>query len=196
MGYGEKYTPEQLEFLDEISCGKSNKEITKLFNEKFNSNRTETAISATRKRYGIKTGVDATFKKGHAPWNKGLKGYIGPNRTSFKKGNIPFNYRPVGSTRINVEGYEETKIKDPNIWEYTHVLLWQKHNGPVEKGYNIMFKDGDRANIAIENLEKVSDRELLVLNRKKLISKNPQHTEVGINIARLNIAVSERKKKR
>ena len=31
------------------------------------------------------------FKKGHIPWNKGIKGSIPVNKTSFKKGNVPWN---------------------------------------------------------------------------------------------------------
>ena len=38
----------------------------------------------------------------------------GCERTWFKKGHIPANYRPVGSERVNADGYIEVKVADPN----------------------------------------------------------------------------------
>jgi hypothetical protein len=36
------------------------------------------------------------FQKGAVPWNRGVTGYMGANRTSFRKGNKPQTWRPVG----------------------------------------------------------------------------------------------------
>ena len=35
------------------------------------------------------------FQKGSKPWNKGVKGAMKSNKTSFKKGNIPAITNPV-----------------------------------------------------------------------------------------------------
>lgn len=40
--------------------------------------------------------------------------------------------------------------------ELLHRQKWKDKYGPIEDGYEIMFKDGDRKNCSIENLEKIS----------------------------------------
>ena len=44
-------------------------------------------------RNNLTTGTGGYFRKGSIPWNRGIKGYMGANKTSFKKGNIPPNYK-------------------------------------------------------------------------------------------------------
>lgn len=41
-----------------------------------------------------------------------------------------------------------------------HRYLWEQENGAIPKGYNIFFKDGNRRNCMIENLECISNAEL------------------------------------
>jgi len=52
-----KYTDEHIDYLREISPGHYNDEVTKLFNERFGMNVTETAIRTLRQKNGIKLGV-------------------------------------------------------------------------------------------------------------------------------------------
>src|SRR5690242_9457890 len=59
-------------------------------------------------------GAGSRFPKGHVPANKGLRrpGWA-PGRmreTQFTKGQMPHNWRPVGSLRVNSEGYLDIKI--------------------------------------------------------------------------------------
>jgi hypothetical protein len=60
------------------------------------------------------------FKPGTTPPNKGKKMspelYAKCAPTMFKKGRPALNQRPVGSERVNVDGYIEMKIQDPNKW--------------------------------------------------------------------------------
>lgn len=105
------------------------------------------------------------FKKGQEPANKGRKvtewmSEQGIERTAakrFKKGHIPKNYKPVGSERINVEGYVEVKIKDPNKWEPKHRVVYQHHYGHIPHGKLVKFKDGNKLNFDPANLY-LSDR--------------------------------------
>jgi len=189
-----EYTEEMIDYLREITPGRSNKEITKMFNKKFNLNKTENAIRAVRIRNGIKTGLDGRFKKGQTPWNKGLKGYMGPNKTSFKKGEVPANYRPIGSERVSMDGYTEVKIKDPNVWELKHRLIWEKHHGPIPDGHVVIFGDGDKTNFDIDNLILVSREQLLQLNRHGLIKNDTELTKMGVAIAEIYCKINERKR--
>ena len=72
--------------------------------------------------------------------------------TQFKKGNVPHNWRPVGSERVNVDGYIEIKVSGPKKWMMKHRYVWQQHYGEIPKGSMVIFKDGNRLNTDIDNL--------------------------------------------
>lgn len=42
---------------------------------------------------------------------------------------------------------------------YLHHVIWQEHNGPVPRGHKVCFKDGNHLNVAIENLELLTNSE-------------------------------------
>jgi len=140
---------------------------------------------ASRFRRGYHLGWEHRFKKGAAPHNKGLRrpGW-GPGRmkeTQFKKGNTPFHARPLGSERIAKDGYIERKIAETGTkrdWKGVHILAWETANGPVPDGHAVVFKDGNKQNTVIENLELIS--------RADLMRRNSYHTkypkEVGLAI--------------
>lgn len=103
------------------------------------------------------------FEKGHIPANKGRKMspelYAKCAPTMFKKGQASINKRPVGSERINVDGYIEVKVADPNKWRLKNRVIWEQHNGEIPKGYNIQFKDHNPLNCTIDNLYIISQAE-------------------------------------
>jgi len=116
------------------------------------------------------------FKKGQTPSNKGKKQteYMSKEAiertkgTRFSKGNVPPNRKPIGHKRITKDGYIEVKVRDLNKnenFELKHRLIWEKHNGPIPKGYNVQFKDGNKQNCKIENLKCISNAELAEMNR-------------------------------
>ena len=96
------------------------------------------------------------FKKGSVPPNKGKKMspevYEKVKETMFKKGNSPVNHREVGSERINVDGYIEIKVAEPNRWRLKHRIIWEQVNGEIPKGYNVQFKNHNPQDCRIENL--------------------------------------------
>lgn len=125
---------------------------------------------AGRLRPGDRRGAASRFPKGHAPWNKGAH-YVAGGRsaeTRFKKGMMPHNWRPVGSTRINSEGFLDIKIDDrakgANAWTAIHRLNWIAVHGPIPKGLVLRFKDGNHRNTLVENLELVTRAEHLNRN--------------------------------
>ena len=186
-----KWTNEEKEYLASIVKGSTYEEITKQMNDKFEYNFSKEQIKGMMYRNKLTTGTVGYFKKGSTPWNKGLKGYMGANKTSFKKGTIPPQYRPVGSERITKDGYIEIKVEDPNKWELKHRVIWEQHNGEIPKGHAIIFADGDKSNLDIDNLLLVSRKQLLFMNRNNLITENKDFTKVGVNIANVMIKLSE-----
>jgi hypothetical protein len=91
------------------------------------------------------------FPKGHVPANKGRKGisYPGMEATQFKKGHMPQTWQPIGTLRINGDGYLDRKVSDTRAagfsrrdWVAVHRLVWIEANGPVPEGHIVCFKKG------------------------------------------------------
>ena len=196
-----KYTDDIIDFLREIAPGKTYKEIVEIFNKKYDLDMTTKKLSRLLGRKKIKTGTTGCFRKGFIPWNKGKKGYIGANKTSFKKGNKPKNWRPIGSERINDEGYTLIKVSNEGgmlkRWALKHRVVWEQHHKKkIPKGSVIIFADGNKNNLNIENLICVTRNELKVLNRCRLISSVPELTKTGLNVAKLKIKLEELRKEK
>lgn len=107
--------------------------------------------------------VAARFAKGHVPDNKGKKvspeTYAKCQPTMFKRGHRPVNHREVGEERINVDGYIEVKVAEPNRWKLKHRVIWEQHNGAIPKGFNVQFKNHNPLDCRIENLYLISKAE-------------------------------------
>ncbi len=74
------------------------------------------------------------FRKGQPAHNKGKKIGSHPNsaKTQFKKGQLSHNKMPVGTEKINCDGYWKIKIGEPNVWTEKHRLLWEQANGAID----------------------------------------------------------------
>lgn len=191
-----KWSDEEKEYLKKITPDHHYKEICEFMNKEFNIEFTLNQIKGAIARYKLNTGFSGCFKKGSVPFNKGAKGICakGCEKTWFKKGQKPINHRPLGSERITVDGYTEVKVEEPNKWKLKHRLMWEKENGTISKGYAVVFGDGNTKNFNGDNLILVSRKQLLMLNRNKLIQNDSNLTRTGIAIADVLIKMGERKK--
>jgi len=132
--------------------------------------------AACRLQRGHHGGEQFQFSKGHVPANKGLRrpGYA-PGRmreTQFKKGErrgvAVRLYAPIGTERISKDGYLERKVNDDlplqRRWRAVHRLVWEAAHGPLPAGHAIAFKNGDKTDIRLDNLECISKSELMARN--------------------------------
>ena len=107
--------------------------------------------------------IAARFKNGSVPLNKGKKVspaiYAKMQPTMFKKGQTPVNHRNVGSERVNVDGYIEIKVAEPNRWRLKHRVIWEQVNGAIPKGFNVQFKNHNRQDCRLDNLYLISKAE-------------------------------------
>lgn len=107
--------------------------------------------------------IAARFPKGHIPDNKGKKMppevYSKVARTMFKKGQPCWNHKEIGSERINVDGYIEIKVAEPNKWRCKHRVIWEQNNGKIPAGFNVQFKNHNSLDCRIENLYLISRSE-------------------------------------
>jgi hypothetical protein len=107
--------------------------------------------------------------------------------TQFKPGVRPHTWKPIGSRRLTKDGYLQRKISDtgypPRDWVGEHILLWAKAHGPIPKGHALIFKDRNKSNICLDNLELITRRELM---RRNTIHNYPPEL---VDVIRLGAAL-------
>lgn len=208
---GRIWTKTEDEFLFANYANKSSAEIAKVVGHSenavynraflFHLKKSEKYRTETNKRLAAKLaekGKAHRFPKGQTPFNKGQKMpeqvYAKVERTMFRKGHIPANHRQVGSERINVDGYTEIKVADPNKFVLKHRLIWEQANGPIPKGYNVQFKDGNRQNITLDNLYLIS-RSSQMKHENSYHARYPEEVRKSIQLmGALQRQINKRKK--
>lgn len=139
--------------------------------------------------------IASRFTKGHIPDNKGKKlspeVYAKVARTMFKQGNEPVNRRKIGSERVNVNGYLEIKVAEPNIWRLKHRVIWEQHNGSIPEGFNIQFKNHNPLDCRIENLYIISKSEQMK-TENSLLARYPKELQ---DVIRLKGAINRQIRK-
>ncbi len=145
------------------------------------------SAEACRLRRGDNVGAGTRFPKGHVPVNKGLRrpGW-GPGRmkeTQFKpgvrQGVAARNWRPIGTILVDPDGYLRIKVREARrgepygfgnsrVWPQLHRQVWERAHGPVPPGHRVAFKNGDRSDVRLDNLE--------LLTRRELMARNTIHT--------------------
>lgn len=181
------------DFIRNNNVGKTAQQMVELVNSTFGTKYTKEQIKSIRGRMHLDSGLRCYFEPGHVPANKGVKGihYKGCEKTWFKKGHTPHNHVSVGTEVMNSDGYLKIKIAEPNVWEFKHIMEWEKHNGKVPEGCLISFKDGDHHNCGIENLMCITRAEHAILNHQNLRSSSPELTETGLVLAKLKHKIQE-----
>lgn len=141
---------------------------------------------ACRLRVGNGVGAETQFKPGHKTWNKGMKGLnLGGAETQFKPGNrsgeAVKRYKPIGTERLSKDGYLQRKVNDDMTfhkrWRCVHILIWEEANGPLPDGHAVVFKDGNKQHLALDNLELVT--------RVELMRRNSYHMNYPKEVAKL-----------
>lgn len=193
------------EFIRENAVGKTNEELKNLLNRRFETSFSTKQVKAWKNRNHINSGLTGFFEKGHEPINKGTKGLfnVGGNSGSFKKGRVPQNYKPIGYERIDRDGYCLIKVQDhgtwPERWRPKHRWVWEQENGPVPEGHTLLFADGNKQHIELDNLLLISKKQLVRINQNGWIGESKEITEIGLSLASLTSAIATKvknKKKR
>jgi hypothetical protein len=119
------------------------------------------------------------YPKGHVPANKGMTGFCHPASvpTQFKKGNRPYSWKPIGSYRVESDGYLQRKVTDtgypPKDWRFVHRLVWEAAHGPIPDKHIVRFKKGRKTTvleaITLDAIECISMAENLRLNHPRLV---------------------------
>lgn len=146
------YSDSELAWIESNQAGISRQDLAEQFNAKFGRSISKQNIAGLCKRNKWANGRDTRRKKGGVSWNKGLTGYMGANKTSFKKGQMPHNHRPIGHQRITKDGYIMVKVAEPKKFKLMQIVVWEAAHGRIPKDYCLRFLDEDRTNCNIDNL--------------------------------------------
>lgn len=97
-----------------------------------------------------------SFKKGNKPWNKGLKGiHLSPD-SQFAKGHVSPKKLEVGTLtkRRTKNGRirQFIKIGNPSAWEEYAKYLWKQEYGGLRRGDVVHHINGDILDDRLENL--------------------------------------------
>lgn len=151
---------------------------------------------------GGKLSVATQFKPGTVPPNKGLRrpGWTAGNMAAsqFRAGNRPHTWVPVGSYRVNADGYLDRKVTDDGParghWVAVHRLVWTAANGPVPAGHAVVFRPGHRTTVA----EDITLDALELVSRAELMRRNSLHNLPPdlVEVIRLRGAVNRQINKR
>lgn len=123
-------------------------------------------------------GGERRYPDGRRTWNKGLRFQAGGRsvETRFKPGSC--NGRaaelvmPIGSERW-IDGYLWRKVAQrPGAsmrgnWRQVHHLLWEQAGRTIPRGYALSFRNGNRSDIRLDNLELVSRVDLMRRNSRQ-----------------------------
>lgn len=175
-----KWTPEEVRLLKAIYPDNSNEYVAEMLH------RSKSAVNCRANLLGIFKSAECydrqrrkgQFKSGHKPFNKGRDIRLWASKegqekiapTRYKKGVPPKNsptLRPTGYERIRREksGKSYIYIKpEGRRMMPKHRWLWEQAHGPIPKGYNVQFKDGNSLNCTLDNL--------YLISRAKQIRKN------------------------
>jgi hypothetical protein len=185
---------DQVQWLIDNYPTYSGTQLTEEFNRIFDKEKKKSQIIAFLKNHGIRSGRDSKFGKGHVSWNAGSTGLTSANITSFKKGSVPANIKPLGHERIcTKDGYILIKIPErnphtgaPTRYKAKHIVLWEAEHGPAPDGYIITFIDGDKLNL-IDNLECISKQENVRRNKMRISSLPDELKPTARLVAKLTV---------
>ena len=196
-----KKNPDMVAYMKQIIPGHEESEIRAMFLEKFSIELSESQIGNFKNKYKVYSGTHGgQFKKGQVPMNKGKKMspevYEKAKATMFKSGNIPHNHRAVGSERVNVDGYVEVKVAEPNKWKLKQRLVYEEYYGVTLTSNDvIIFLDGNKQNLDIKNLYKMTRAALVRYNKDGLYSDNPEQSRAAANVAILKSEIIKKKRR-
>jgi hypothetical protein len=126
---------------------------------------------------GKNRSTSGRFRPGQRPWNVGQRFSAGGRAqlTQFAKGQKPYNWVPIGSHRVNGEGYLDRKVREGNRgamnWVAVHRLVWIEAHGPIPPGYHVHFRPGRKST----KLEEITPDALEIVTQRQSMQRNSLH---------------------
>ena len=163
-----KYSEAECAFLKQHSH-LTNETIVNLFNVKFETQRSLSAIQSKLSTMGVRRGQEKGRENGDVCYYHEL-GYQLLKTPKYKCGRTFRNY------------------------QFKHVVVWEEANGPIPKGHCLRFLDGDNQNCSLGNLALFNRTENIFLNLLRYNDAPEELRKTIILTAKLKAMVTERKK--
>lgn len=167
-----KFTDDHKQFLKDNYYNNSVKELTTLFNQTFNQNRSTGVIKVECLRLGL---------------------HVSDNQDRMAKSRKALGM-PIGSIVVR-NGYKYIKTSmeyDVNDnWQFLHRVLWQTKFGSIPENGTIIFLDNNTLNTDISNLYCVSGKVHRELIKNKWRFDDPDITLLAIKICELHFLITQ-----
>ena len=195
------YSEEQKEFIEAHYKDYKFKELTRLFNERFSTNKSLSSIKVYCSKHGLKkTDGNGQFQNNHYAWNKGMTKEEYLEHCTDETREILAHHEPVHIRKYQIGDRVIKKIGNQYI-PYVVIALdknvkfdkrltpetryvWERYNGKIPEGNYIMHIDGDVMNNDISNLLMVTEAERNFLVSHKWTG-NIEILKTGISIYQL-----------
>lgn len=193
---GHKWTEAEKRWLIRYIPGHQESEIIEAFRMRFGWTMRRAQLKNMKTVLRTPSGTHGgCFYKGQQSWNKGkklgIKGRMA--ETMFKPGHLPHNHKEVGTEIIDTYGYHKIKIAEPKTWAFKHRLIWEEHNGPAPSCNPIVFIDGNKDNLDIENLMMLTRTELARANQDGVWDLPVELRKTALLAVKLKVAAGIKK---
>lgn len=173
------FNQEQIEFIKNNVDGNRNKELAQMINEEFGLSITPIQIKQWKTTHGIKSTTNLYG------WRKGkIAGKDFKNPVEYK------HSQPIFSERTTKRGIVQIKVARGK-WIDKHRYLYERANGSIPENHIIIFMNGDKSDIRLENLKCISRRELSYMNKQKYEIYDSESKESAILLSKIGLKGSE-----
>jgi hypothetical protein len=172
-----KYTPEQDAFIRTQSQIYTLAKVKAMFKDKYGLEITKQAITDRCRRVYHTAPVKAKDKVDYRQyWSE-----------------LPIGDEAVKDGKVIVKTDNALGRKFGN-WKYKHWHIWEQHNGPVPKGYRVIFLDGNNRNFDINNLACVPLKYICLLACNNWKFENAELTKAALKWCELFYKLKESSK--
>lgn len=195
-----RWTPERTAWFRAFVPGHTESEISAEHERVFGAPLSKGQIGNAKTKLGVRSGTHGgRFQKG---CDGGFKSeehrrkFMEAGRaTRFKKGQLngiaAQREQPVGSERVNKDGYVEVKVAEglqsspTSNFRPKHHVVYEQAYGSIPRGCNVVFADGDKRNFDPSNLVVVPRGLWATISRKHIAYWDAESLGTAMNIARL-----------
>lgn len=182
-----RYTDEHNDFLRQTIPGRHVQEIAEAFELRFGIKLTKSQVRGKMRSLGVTSGVTGREKGCETPMSEIYQ--VGDEMES--RGNVWVKVAKGGSTGKSRSLYKS------GLWKKKQNLVWERANGmELPEGHVILFADNDRKNFDPHNLVAVPLEVSRMVYGMKVGHYDRASLEACIALARIRIAMNEKRKRR
>lgn len=171
------FSEEEKEFIKKYYPDHGPEKTAEMLNEVFETNRTINSVKCIAYGFGLSVSDSFINEVNKIKHEKMMKAHVKESRSIRKE------------TRKNGRICYKMKADDGQ-WKTPGIVIWEEINGPIPKGYRIIYLNGDNSDFSLDNLYLASDKlAYQVVSNKHYQTKNPEITKSLIKYYELRNAL-------